>query len=223
MSEQQQQVDPARQAVVDQVQAAFMEFDPEKKGTTATSNFPAVLAKLGFTGFTPKILTNAEAIVDAAGEGTISFGAFLWFYDMIMHAVTLFNAKATNGRVATSEVGGILSALGYSTLAPRTVKALETLTDSTHSGSFDYNNLVTTLLFIRFALNLFASADTEGKGHLTFQQMEGLLPNLNIHGASPAQAKVIFDTHDLDKSGTMDPFEFIDLALALKFPQLAQH
>jgi hypothetical protein len=200
-----------------------MEFDAEKKGVTATSNFPALLGKLGFTCFTPKILANAEAIVDAAGEGTISFGAFLWFYDILMHAVTLFNGKAANGRVATAEVGPFLVALGYTNLAPRTVKALETLTDSTNSGSFEYNNLVTTILFIRFALNLFGSADAEGKGHLTFQQMEGLLPNLNIHGASPAQAKAIFDAHDLDKSGTMDPFEFIDLALALKFPQLAQH
>jgi len=200
-----------------------MEFDPEKKGTIATTNFPAVLAKLGFTGFTPKILANSEAIVDAASEGTIGFGAFLWYYDMLMHAVSLFNGKAANGRVATSEVGPFLVGLGYTSLAPRTVKALETLTDSTNTGTFEYNNFITTLLFIRFALNLFGSADSEAKGHLTFQQMEGLLPNLNIHGASPQQAKAIFDAHDLDKSGTMDPFEFIDLALSLKFPQLAQH
>lgn len=31
--QQQQQVDPARQAIVDKVQAAFMEFDAEKKGS----------------------------------------------------------------------------------------------------------------------------------------------------------------------------------------------
>lgn len=181
------------------------------------------MAKLGYTGFTPKILANAESIVDLEGSGEIAFGTFLWFYDMLTHAVTLFNGKATNGRVASAEIGGLLAAMGYTSLAPRTVTGLQTLTDPTHSGSFDYNALVTTLLFIRFALNLFGSADAEGKGHLTFQQMEGLLPNLNIHGASPQQAKVIFDTHDLDKSGTMDPFEFIDLALTLKFPQLAQH
>jgi Ca2+-binding EF-hand superfamily protein len=181
------------------------------------------LAKLGYTGFTPKILANSESIVDVEGAGEIQFGAFLWFFDMLTHAVTLFNGKAANGRVASTEVGNFLSSMGYANLAPRTVTALQTLTDPTHSGGFDFNSFVTTLLFIRFALNLFGSADSEGKGHLTFQQLEGLLPNLNIHGASPQQAKAIFDAHDLDKSGTMDPFEFIDLALALKFPQLAQH
>lgn len=188
-----------------------------------TDKFSAILAKLGFTGFTPKILGNAEGLVDVSGDGQIPFGVFMWFYDLIMHAVTLFNGKANNGRTATSEVGPFLVAMGYSNLDARTIKALETMTDPTHSGSFDYNAFVSTLLFIRFALNLFGSADTEGKGHLTFDQTAALLPNLNIHGATQEQAKAIFDAHDLDKSGTMDPFEFIDLALTLKFPQLVQH
>lgn len=68
------------------------------------------------------MLGNAEGLVDLAGEGEVPFGAFMWFYDLIMHAVTLFNGKANNGRVATSEVGNFLNQMGYANLDARTVK-----------------------------------------------------------------------------------------------------
>lgn len=180
-----------------------------------------MLAQVGFAGLPAKTVGNAGSVVDVAGEDQVSFGAFLWFYDMISLAKSLFDAKAANGQAASAELADILTGMGYSALAARTVKALTLLTDQ-GAGHFVYSDLLNSLLFIRFALNLFGSLDTTQKGALTFDQFLPALPFFSITGATPEQARHIFDKYDLDHNGTMDAFEFIDLALSLKFPQLAQ-
>jgi len=215
--------DPARAAALQNVQNAFLPFDPEKKGAVPAAHLGAVFAATGYPGLSEKLLANAEAILDTAGDNLIHFGAYVWLWDILNHATHLFGQKQANNVVADSELAGILGALGFNNIDKRTVHGLTVLVDPANSGHFGLHDLFGALFFIHFSLSLFHAVDTEKKGSLLFAQFETVLPNLNITGVTSEQAQNIFNVHDLDKSGTMEPMEFIDLALVLKFPHLAHN
>jgi len=210
------QVDEARAQVITNLQNIFLAIDVEKKGHVPDSAFPTVLAKAGFGDFSEKLVKNMVAIVDPTGTDTIQFGIFVWLYDTLTFARTLFHAKAHNSTVDAAELGGVLTALHYP-LDERTLKAVRTLTTS--QQSFTYEQLVSTIVFLRFAYNTFAIADTNKNGKLDLKALETVLPVVGLE-YNHDQASKLFGDIDLDKSGTIEPNEFLCFVIHLRFPNI---
>jgi len=115
------------------------------------------------------------------------------------------------------------------------------MADPNKSGFIGFEDASKAVAFIIFSNNLFVAADSSNTGKLTLEQMKGQLPWLGITNLQPGQAEGLFQKFDADKSyattttnrksskvslgflcsNTLEFSEFVALALALRFPNLA--
>eukprot|EP01091_Cochliopodium_minus_P009034 TRINITY_DN214_c0_g2_i1.p1 TRINITY_DN214_c0_g2~~TRINITY_DN214_c0_g2_i1.p1 ORF type:complete len:224 (+),score=63.01 TRINITY_DN214_c0_g2_i1:109-780(+) len=196
----------------------FQNLDPEKKGLTSSSNFETLIKGAGFNFSNPKVVENLKTFYVSSDE--FYYGQFLQLISFLTAIKDSFENLDTNksGKVSNSKIQEFLKVNGYE-FNEAVAKACSIVADRELTGSFDLTGAVGVIIYLQFVMVHFTQADTSGDGKLQFDEIKTKFDYLGVHGLTEENAKKFFEEADSDKSGEIDPEEFVQLVIRIKFPE----
>jgi len=146
------------------------------------------------------------------------FGDLVETFIFLDNSINFFRVPAVNDRVPNEKTHELFTALGYQ-MSENTAKYVSVVCDKDNKGNYDFEGFIEGQLFVRFSLDHFwHNAQKTNATALPFETMREILPWMGVEGASEEEARALFNIADTDKSGAIDPEEFLVVVVKLKQP-----
>ena len=204
---------------VKELMEVFQQHETEKgKGVTKVENFPTLLKLSGFTISNQKVIDNLRTFyVPEEQLYWMEFINVISFLTVVRNDFGTLDTGKT-GKLQHAQIQAFLKAEGFE-FNEKVCKACSIVADRELSGSFDFTGAVGLIIYIQFVMVHFNQADTSGDGKLQFDEIKSKFGYLGVGNVSETEARKFFDEADSDKSGEIDPEEFVELVIRIRFPE----